>query len=394
MKDWKECKLGDVCSDISYGYTESASQNVVGPKFLRITDIANSRLNWEKVPYCPISDDNYEKYRLFPGDIVIARTGATTGSNYTMKKTDPTDVVFASYLIRYKIDKKIADPFYIGHILRSPNWQDYVNAIAGGSAQPGANAKQLGSFDILLPPLPEQKAIASILSSFDDKIDLLHRQNQTLESMAETLFRQWFVEEANDGWKETVITDYFEVRDGTHDSPKQTITGKPLVTSRHISNNKLDFSNTYYISEEDYKIINERSKVETNDILFSMIGTIGLIYFEQSIDINYAIKNIGLFKTSQNPKWAYYTYLWLKSDFGKNFIHEHRSGSTQEYITLGSLRNISINTPPEKKLTSFNSLVYPLFNKIRTNSTQIHTLEKLRDTLLPKLISGEVRVEI
>src|SRR5690606_30809748 len=198
MSEWKETTLADLCTDISYGYTESAKQEKVGPKFLRITDIANGRLDWDKVPYCPITDDNFKKYQLLPGDIVVARTGATTGANYTIKDNDPNDVVYASYLIRYKIDKNLANPFYIGQLLQSPNWREYIDAIAGGSAQPGANAKQLGSFEILLPPLPQQRAIASVLSSLDDKIDLLHRQNATLEKMAETLFRQWFVEEESE----------------------------------------------------------------------------------------------------------------------------------------------------------------------------------------------------
>jgi type I restriction enzyme S subunit len=147
MSEWKEITLAELCSDISYGYTESAKQEKVGPKFLRITDIANGRLNWDSVPYCPITEENFKKYQLLPGDIVIARTGATTGANYTIKENDPKEVVYASYLIRYQIDQNLADPFFIGQLLRSPSWSDYVDAIAGGSAQPGANAKQLGSFE-------------------------------------------------------------------------------------------------------------------------------------------------------------------------------------------------------------------------------------------------------
>src|SRR5690606_6710412 len=96
----------------------------------------------------------------------------------------------------------------VGYVLQASNWYEYVDAIAGGSAQPGANAKQLGSYPFILPPLPEQKAIASVLSSLDDKIDLLHRQNKTLEAMAETLFRQWFIEEAKEDWEECELSEF------------------------------------------------------------------------------------------------------------------------------------------------------------------------------------------
>jgi type I restriction enzyme S subunit len=125
-----------------------------------------------------------------------------------------------------------------------------------------------------------------------------------------------------------------------------------------------------------------------------MIGTIGIIYLEQSRVIDYAIKNIGLFKTSQNSLWKYFTVLWLKSDLGNEFIHENRSGSTQEYISLGSLRSISFFIPSLEAVEKFNNEVEPCFEKIESNSVQIRTLEKLRDTLLPKLMSGEVRVKV
>lgn len=153
MKGWRECKLGGVCSDISYGYTESASLTPIGPKFLRITDIVPGRVNWETVPYCKISDVDRSKYKLLAGDIVIARTGATTGYTYTIKPADlKNDAVFASYLIRYRLDKQHVDPMFVGQILLSPIWKGFVEGILGGSAQPGANAKQFADFEFLLPP--------------------------------------------------------------------------------------------------------------------------------------------------------------------------------------------------------------------------------------------------
>ncbi|MBP9039196.1 MAG: restriction endonuclease subunit S, partial [Paludibacteraceae bacterium] len=192
MSEWKKYKLGEICTDISYGYTESASSEMVGPKFLRITDIQHDFINWNNVPYCPITESNHNKYKLEVGDIVIARTGASTGATAIFKDAD-IDAVFASYLIRYKVDKTIADPFYIGHILRSPYWKSYVASIIGGSAQPGANAKQFAAFEFHLPDLPTQRQIAQILTSLDDKIELNLQMNQTLEAMAQAIFKEWFV---------------------------------------------------------------------------------------------------------------------------------------------------------------------------------------------------------
>lgn len=107
MSEWKSYTLGEISKAINYGYTASANSNAIGPKFLRITDIVPRRVNWNEVPYCEISERDYIKYKLHKGDVVIARTGATTGYNYTFK--EDFDVVFASYLIRYRLDTTIAE---------------------------------------------------------------------------------------------------------------------------------------------------------------------------------------------------------------------------------------------------------------------------------------------
>jgi type I restriction enzyme, S subunit len=388
---WKEIQLRDISSDISYGYTASATSENIGPKFLRITDITSGSVNWETVPFCRISEKDNQKYKLGVGDIVIARTGATTGYNSIIKKE--VDAVYASYLIRFQIDKKKANPFFVGYVLQSNNFQNYVDAIAGGSAQPGANAQQFADYKFTIPPLKEQTAIAAILTSLDDKIDLLHRQNKTLEQLAETLFRQWFVEEAEESWETKKVSEIIEIRDGTHDSPKQTETGRFLITSKHLKPTGIDYSSAYKISEDDFIEVNKRSKVDKDDILFSMIGTLGLIhYVDQEPD--FAIKNMGLFKSSQKPSFARFLFLLLISPEGKRFVYENADGSTQEYITLGSLRKFEFKYPGEKKIIEFDLEIKPIFQKIKSNQTQIHTLTQTRDNLLPKLMSGVVRVNL
>ena len=395
QNNWKECKLGDVVESANTGLDAIKRAPIVdidtGIKCLRIQDVSQKKefINWG---FTQVNDKDYSKFKLKQNDILIARTGASIGVKTFI--SEDMDAVFNNGLIRIGANSSIY-PKYLFYNFLSTEYNGFIESISGGtSTQPNMQIGALLSFDLSLPPLEEQKAIAEVLSSLDDKIDLLHRQNQTLESLAQTLFRQWFIEEAKEEWEEVLITDLFEVRDGTHDSPKQKEFGKKLLTSKHILKNKLDFESSYFISEEDFEKINQRSLVEQGDILFSMIGTIGLTYLEQSNEIDYAIKNIGLFKTSQNKKFMYFVYLWLNSSFGVEFIHENRSGSTQEYISLGSLRNIIFNLPNYKIIDLFNEKMEPIFEKINTNMKQIKSLENLRDTLLPKLLSGEVRVKI
>ena len=167
-RGWRLVKLGELCSDISYGYTATANSKPIGPKFLRITDIVSDRINWEGVPYCEIEDSKRDKYTLGIGDIVIARTGATTGYNQIIRSNVPS--VFASYLIRCKLKQSIAYPFFISCVLQSAYWRNFIEGIKARSAQPGANAKDFSSFRISLPTLPKQKAIASLLETWTRRL--------------------------------------------------------------------------------------------------------------------------------------------------------------------------------------------------------------------------------
>lgn len=393
MSSWRECKLGELGIVVT-GKTPSSKN----PEDWGI-----------EMPFVTPSDyKNYGKYALL-SERNLSKDGISRLQNKVLPENSIMVTCIGSDMGKIVMNKiPVITNQQINSIIPDSNIVDsdflYYRLVSlyetlrvygsDGTAVPIVNKTDFENIETEIPPFEKQKAIAEILSSLDDKIDLLHRQNQTLESLAQTLFRQWFIEEAKEEWEEVLITDLFEVRDGTHDSPKQKEFGKKLLTSKHILKNKLDFESSYFISEEDFEKINQRSIVEQGDILFSMIGTIGLTYLEQSNEIDYAIKNIGLFKTSQNKKFMYFVYLWLNSSFGVEFIHENRSGSTQEYISLGSLRNIIFNLPNYKIIDLFNEKMEPIFEKINTNMKQIKSLENLRDTLLPKLLSGEVRVEI
>ena len=367
MGEWRFVDLAEVADDIAYGYTESASDEQVGPKFLRITDIANGPVNWAQVPYCPINEQDLAKYRLLPGDIVIARTGASTGANYTMRPSDPEDVVFASYLIRYRINEEKALPAYVGYCLRSPQWKSYVGGVSGGSAQPGANAKVLGAFEFELPELPEQRAIASVLSSLDAKIDLLHRQNKTLEAMAETLFRQWFVEEAEEGWEEVLLGDLIEVRYGK-DHKALGEGDVPVYGSGGVMRYA------------------DRSLFEGESILIPRKGSLNNVMY-----VNEAFWTVDtmFFTEMKRPNIAKFIYHFVK----QHDLASMNVGSAVPSMTTAVLNNMPLQIPGLDVFTKYETTVGPLYTKHATNIRQIKSLTALRDTLLPKLMSGEVRVE-
>jgi type I restriction enzyme S subunit len=153
---WKEVPLGDI-SKITYGYTESAKQQEVGPKFLRITDIQNGTVDWDQVPYCTISREDEKKQKLEPGDIVFARTGATTGKSYLLN--NPPRSVCASYLIRLRPVTEEIIPEYLYLYFQSGRYWLSVKAGMSGTAQGGFNSTKLGSMSVLVPALGEQERI-------------------------------------------------------------------------------------------------------------------------------------------------------------------------------------------------------------------------------------------
>ncbi len=189
-KKWNSVILREICDSINYGYTASAKPEPIGPKFLRITDIVPNRIDWSSVPYCGISEKSLSKYLLEKDDIVIARTGATTG--YAKQIKTDHQAVFASYLVRIRINPKY-DSRYVGFVVESNEYKRFIQLNLGGAAQPQANAQVLTSFPIPLPPLPTQRKIAAVLSAYDDLIENNTRRIKILEDMAQTLYQEWFV---------------------------------------------------------------------------------------------------------------------------------------------------------------------------------------------------------
>ena len=164
------------------------------------------------------------------------------------------------------------------------------------------------------------------------------------------------------------------ITDGTHDSPKRTKTGKPLVTSKHLSRYGIDFDSTYLISESDYKKVIARSRVDKWDVLYSMIGTIGNIYIETSNNTEYACKNVGIFKmggAEYKSKWLYY---YLQTRAAQEYILGVSRGTTQGYVPLGALRELQIPITDSYTMNRITSVLWEIDEKIKNNRAINHNL--------------------
>lgn len=180
-------------------------------------------------------------------------------------------------------------------------------------------------------------------------------------------------------WTKQKLSDFCDVRDGTHDSPKPAMTGFPLVTSKHIINNKINLSSAYLISDEDYQAVNKRSKVDKFDLLISMIGTVGEVALVKENPV-FAIKNVGLIKTNDEALGKYLFY-FLISPTGKNTLESLLTGSTQRFISLSKLRDYPVTMPPDLYRNKITSVLSAYDDLIENNEKRIKVLEEMAQLL-------------
>ena len=249
-----------------------------------------------------------------------------------------------------------------------------------------------------------QVKIADILSTYDNLIENNNKRIRLLEQMAENLYKEWFVrfrfpgyenKKFVDGipadWKILRMSDFCYVTDGTHDTPKPVNDGGvPLVTGKCIKNGFIDFNEPYNISYQDHESISKRSGLQTGDILFSNIGTVGTTCLV-NYDREFSVKNVIIFKPG-NIKVSNYLYSWLNSDSIQAIFATQTNGASQQFVGLNFMRRFKILVPNENVLDLYSDKIKP----IRTEIVKLHdineNLTKQRDMLLPRLMSGKIEV--
>lgn len=397
---WQYKRLSEICDVINYGYTQSASKDPIGPKFLRITDIQRDWIDWSRVPYCQISESDKDKYILNEGDIVIARTGASTGQNAYI--SNHPEAVFASYLVRLKINES-HNSRYVSYFLRSQFYRDFIEGVIGGSAQPNAGAKTLTLAKLLLPPLPEQQKIASILSAFDDKIELNNQMNRTLEEMASAIFKSWFVDfepfrdgefeyneelekEIPKGWEVKSVYSLADYINGMAFKQSDFAEeGLPIIKIAELNNGITDNTKLY---NGEYK---EKYFLRNEDVLFSWSASLG-IYLWDGGD---AILNQHIFNVKPKGTMTKPILYFLLKEIVNEFIQIAAfRATTMGHIKKTHLQEKKIAIPDDDTMKTINDLLEPVFRQILANKLENHSLAQIRDALLPKLLSGEIRVNL
>lgn len=380
MSDWKEYKLGEVASFVK-----------------------------EKMPIGQVSLEDYvttENMLVDKGGTVCASGLPVTGSvthyrpeNVLVSNIRPyfkkiwfsdKDGGCSNDVLCFAANKKLILPYYLYYLLSQDAFFDYVMLGSKGCKMPRGDKDHIMKWNVLLPPLEEQKQIAGILSSLDDKIDLLNKENATLEAMAETLFRHLFIENPNPTWKEMPVSYYGKVICGKTPSKKNAkfFDGEvPFIKIPDMHGNTYVFNSTDTLSE-DGKLSQKEKTLPKDSIMVSCIATVGLVSMNAyEAQTNQQINSV----VPYDEHYRYYLYCWFNSMYDE--LNTMASGGTATLnLNTGDFSRIGILMPDTTTMKEFHLQVEPLFAKIKSNQQQIQTLSSQRDTLLPRLMSGEVEI--
>ena len=406
--EWKIVKLKEITTDGKghYGIGASAvdyDENLL--TYLRITDITDDgRINKDGLK--SVNDEDAKNYLLKKNDIVFARTGNSTGRSYFYEEKDG-DLVFAGFLIKFNLDPIKVNPKYIRYYTLSDEYKNWIESFATGSTRKNINAKMYGDMEITLPPRYIQDAIVNLMNPFEEKIELNNEMNKTLEEMAQALFKRWFVdfEFPNEngepykssggemveselgmipkGWEVKSMKNIAELTMGI--SPKSDTynnekIGKPLLNGAGDFDNGNISPNKY---TTDYKRL-----CKVGDIILSIRGTIGNVNLA---DDEYCMGRSICALTPNYSIDKYFIFINMLRNIEK--LKANAIGSVIVGLSKPDIEEITLVYPSKNIREKMNDILKNIYDKIKSNCIEVKTLVEVRDSLLPKIMSGEIRVK-
>lgn len=394
MSEWQECKLGDFIN-IKHGYAFNGSGITIEETDFILVTPGNFHIGggFKSTKYKYFSGECPKDYILDDDCIVVTMTdlskeGDTLGYAAKIPKSKTKKYLHNQRIGLVQFLSDDIDKNFLYWLLRTRDYQGFIIGAATGTSVKHTSPSTIKEYVFALPNLPKQKAIANILSSLDDKIDLLHRQNKTLEAMAETLFRQWFIEEASEDWEIKPLGELVTVKRGGSPRPIQDYLSETGLRWLKISDatkteSPFIFEIKEHIKEEG---LNKTTLLKAGTLVLSNSATPGI---PKILQVDSCI----------HDGWLHFP----KSHFSNEFLYLLFKSIRLELLNLGNgsiftnlktdiLKEYPIPIPDDDSLRCFDIQVKQLFGKLLKNTIQIKTLEKLRDNLLPKLMSGEVRV--
>jgi type I restriction enzyme S subunit len=395
MCEWKEYRLGEI-ADVQTGpfgsqLHQSDYVDVGIPSIMPVNIGDRMNISTEKIVYITEEDAmRLSRYRVQKGDIVYSRRGDVEKCAYINE--DEAGWLCGTGCLRIRIDSTHADSKFVAYYLSTEDMKSWISNNAVGTTMPNLNSSILQQVPLSLPSLDKQKQIASILSSLDDKIDLLNRENATLEAMAETLFRQWFIEDAKEDWEEGTIDMYANHYKESINPQKQ-----PTTMFWHYSIPAFD-NGKKPIDEMGEEIQSSKYIIPSNCILFSKLNPhkdkrVWLIL--DNVSTNAICSTEFQIVKPKEKKYLYFLYGWLTNKENYEEIASGVGGTSGSHQRIDPKSIFTFACPYVNidVIHEYNKVVEPLFLKQRENQKQIIILTEQRDRLLPKLMSNEINIK-
>ncbi len=396
---WKTKRLGDI-STINYGYTAKASFNKADSLFLRITDIQDNFVDWKTVPYCSISEIDYEKYKLIDNDIVFARTGATTGKSYLIKK--PPKSVAASYLIRLRLTDCDILPEFIAKYFQTPTYWNDISLGIVGSAQGGFNASKLSDLIISVPPIEEQKRIVEILDKAFEGIAQAEANTRRNLINARELFDSCldniFIEKG-DNWIESILSQVCQFENGDRgknypNREEYVKSGIPWINTGHIQpDGTLSQSEMNFISREKYETL-RGGKIQPGDLVYCLRGaTIGKTALVDPLSIGAIASSLVILRPNKSldSKFLYY---FLISSPARKQIKLYDNGAAQPNLGAKSVAKYIIYFPEfseQKNIVKKLDILAEETKKLETiYQRKLEAIAELKQSILEKAFTGQL----
>lgn len=409
--EWNINTLGQISSGKGeYGIGASATDYVEGePRYLRITDIGeSSNLLYDDIK--GLDDESWREYLLEDGDVVFARTGNTTGKSYVYDTKDGK-LVYAGFLIKFKINKNVADKKYIKYIIQSKRYWDWIKVMSTRSGQPGINSNEYSTFKIQIPPIKEQEKIADILSTVDSQIDdtdkLIEKtkvlkkglmQRLLTKGIGHTQFKKTEVGDIPVEWEVKLLQDLYveNIRDFGSFSTTKLIeyvdSGVPYLRSENFKGNKMLIESISYITKE-VDLLLDKSYVNKGNILFTKIGNIGSAYLYngelgEKCNSNATIAKIKVDDEIYSPK--YIVYYLISSQCKKQYIGS--IVSTPPRVNMGEINKLKIAIPSLEEQKRIANILSKVDSQIEGHENRKKKLEELKKGLMQQLLTGKIRV--
>lgn len=402
-KGWVETTLGENIVDIAMGpFGSNLKVDSFIDSGVPVIKGGNLSENYVGGNFSFVSEEKASSLKrsvAHAGDIIVTHRG-TLGQVSLVPSGKYERYVTSQSQIRFTLDEQKVDKSYLLYFLKSRigQYELLLNASQVGVPAIATPTKAMKRINLCLPPLPEQKAIADMLSSFDAKIELLREQNKTLETLAQTIFKEWLSDSHCDEWEFKSLGEVLEITSSKRIFYHEYVEcGVPFYRSKEIIelSKKPSISTELYITESRFAEIKEKFSTPTKgDILLTSVGTLGIPYqVRNSGDFYFKDGNLTWLKAFSDEVSSGYIYCWLKLKSTQNQLDMISIGSTQRALTIKGLKTLKVPVLKckKKKLSMFSFLETTLA-KINHNHAQVETISKVRDALLPKLMSGKVRV--